>query len=149
MLLTHLKGLVIQNKRVLFLCTGNSCRSQIAEGLANKYLNNCTIGSAGTNPETVNPFAIEVMREIDIDLSNHYSKLITDEQMKSFDIVITLCGDAKDKCLNINSLVKEHFHWDIIDPAKANGSNEEKLKIYKSVRNLLENKIKDLDKQLN
>jgi len=141
--------LVILKNSILFLCTGNSCRSQIAEGLAKKYLNNCTIESAGTKPETVNPFAIEVMREIDIDLSNHYSKLITDEQMKSFDIVITLCGDAKDKCLNINSLVKEHFHWDIIDPAKANGSNEEKLKIYKSVRNLLENKIKDLDKQLN
>ena len=89
------------------------------------------------------------MREIDIDLSNHYSKSITDEQIKSFDIAITLCGDAKDKCLNINSLVKEHFHWDLIYPAKANGSNEEKLKIYKSVRNMLENKIKDLDKQLN
>ena len=106
MLLTHLKGLVIQNKRVLFLCTGNSCRSQIAEGLARKYLNNYTIESAGTNPETVNPIAIEVMREIDIDLSNHYSKSITDEQMKSFDIVITLCGDAKDKCLNI---IKKRF----------------------------------------
>ena len=144
-----MKGLVIQNKRVLFLCTGNSCRSQIAEGLAKKYLKNCTIESAGTNPETVNPIAIEVMREIDIDLSNHYSKSITDEQIKSFDIAITLCGDAKDKCLNINSLVKEHFHWDIIDPAKANGGNEEKLNIYKSVRNLIENKIRDLDKQLN
>ena len=148
-MLTPLKGLVIQNKRVLFLCTGNSCRSQIAEGLAKKYLNNCTIESAGTKPETVNPYAIEVMKEIDIDLSNHYSKSITDEQIKSFDIAITLCGDAKDECININGLAKQHIHWDITDPAKANGSNEEKLKIYKSVRNLLENKIKDLDKQLN
>ena len=148
-MLTPLKGLVIQNKRVLFLCTGNSCRSQIAEGLARKYLNNYTIESAGTNPETVNPIAIEVMREIDIDLSNHYSKSITDEQIKSFDIAITLCGDAKDKCLNINSLVKKHIHWDIIDPAKATGTNEEKLNIYKSVRDMIEIRIKELDKQLN
>ena len=88
------------------------------------------------------------MREIDIDLSNHYSKSITDEQIKSFNIAITLCGNAKDKCLNINSLVKEYFHWDIIDPAKVKGSNEEKLNIYKSIRNLIKNKIKDLDKQL-
>ena len=146
MLLTPLKGLVIQNKRVLFLCTGNSCRSQIAEGLARKYLNNCTIESAGTNPETVNPIAIEVMREIDIDLSDHHSKSITDEQIKSFDIAITLCGDAKDKCFNIKSLVKLHVHWDIIDPAKATGTNEEKLNIYKSVRDLIEIKIKELDK---
>ena len=71
---------------------------------------------------------------------------ITNEEIKSFDIAITLCGDAKDKCLNINSLVKEHFLWDIIDPAKATGTNEEKLNIYKSVRDLIENKIKDLDK---
>ena len=148
-MLTPLKGLVIQNKRVLFLCTGNSCRSQIAEGLARKYLNNYTIESAGTNPETVNPIAIEVMREIDIDLSNHYSKSITDEQIKSFDIAITLCGDAKDKCLNIKSLVKQHIHWDIIDPAKATGTNEEKFNIYTSVRDLIEIKIKELDKQLN
>ena len=149
MLLTHLKGLVIQNKKVLFLCTGNSCRSQIAEGFAKKYYNNCNIESAGTNPEAVNPLAIEVMREIDIDLSNHYSKSITDEHIKSFDIAITLCGDAKDKCLNITSLVKQHIHWDIIDPAKATGTNEEKLNIYKSVRDLIEIKIKELDKQLN
>ena len=121
----------------------------MAEGLAKKYLNNCTIESAGTKPETVNPYAIEVMKEIDIDLSNHYSKSITDEQIKSFDIAITLCGDAKDKCLNIKSLVKQHIHWDIIDPAKATGTNEEKLSIYKSVRDLIEIKIKELDKQPN
>ena len=131
------------------MCTGNSCRSQIAEGLAKKYLNNCTIESAGTQPETVNPFAIEVMREIDIDLSNHYSKSITDEQIKSFDIAITLCADAKDKCLNIKSLIKQQIHWNIIDPAKATGTNEEKLNLYKSVRDLIEIKIKELDKQPN
>ena len=84
------------------------------------------------------------MREIDIDLSNHYSKSITDEQIKSFDITITLCGDAKDKCLNIKSLIKQHIHWDIIDPAKATGTNEEKLSIYKSIRDLIEIKIKEL-----
>ena len=121
----------------------------MAEALAKKYLNKCYIESAGTIPESVNPLAIEVMKEINIDISNYFSKSITDEKIKSFDIAITLCGDAKDKCLNIKSLVKQHIHWDIIDPAKATGTNEEKLNIYKSVRNLIEIKIKDLYKQLN
>ena len=89
-MLTHLKGLVIQNKKVLFLCTGNSCRSQIAEGLAKKYFNNCNIESAGTNPEAVNPLAIEVMREIDIDLSrfSYVDTMVT--VVDSFNFLYTL-----------------------------------------------------------
>ena len=121
----------------------------MAEALAKKYLKNYSIKSAGIHPERVNPIAIKVMKEINIDISNNYSKSITDKNIKSFDIAITLCGDAKDKCLNIKSLVKQHIHWDIIDPAKATGTNEKKLSIYKSVRDLIEIKIKELDKQPN
>ena len=63
-----------------------------------KYLNNCNIESAGTNPEQVNPMSINIMMEINIDISNYHSKSITEKQIKSFDIVITLCVDAKDNC---------------------------------------------------
>ena len=116
----------------------------MAEGIAKKYLDNCTIESAGTIPETINPLAIEVMDEIYINLSTHYSKSITDEQIKTFDIAITLCGDAKDRCINLHNLVKEYLHWDIIDPAKENGTNKEKLAVFRNVRNQIKNKIKNL-----
>ena len=141
-----MKELDTQNKRILFLCTGNSCRSQIAEGIAKKYFNNYIIESAGTNPESINPLAIEVMKEIDIDLSDHYSKSITEDKIKFFDIVITLCGDANDSCVNLNTLVKKHIHWDITDPAKFHGEEEAKKKIFRDVRELIKNNIKDLKK---
>ena len=116
----------------------------MAEGISKKYLKNCTIKSAGTNPEPINLLAIEAMSEIDIDLSNHYSKPITNEEIKSFDIAITLCGDAKEKCINIHSLVKEHLHWDIIDPAKSRGTKNKRLIVFRNVRNQIETEIKKL-----
>ena len=121
----------------------------MAEALAKEYFDNFIIESAGTNPEPINPLAIAVMNEIDINISNQFSKSIADEKIKSFDIAITLCGDAKDKCLNIKSLVKQYIHWDIIDPAKVNGTHKEKLNIFRNVRDTIENNIKDLDKHLN
>ena len=113
----------------------------MAEALAKIYLYNITIESAGTNPEPINPLTIIVMKEINIDLSNHYSKSISDKDLKSFDLAVTLCGNAKDKCINLNNLVKQYIHWDINDPAKANGTNEEKLNIYRYVRDQIKNKI--------
>ena len=113
----------------------------MAEALAKKYLNNCIVESAGTNPELINPLTIEVMKEINIDLSNQYSKSISDKDIKSFDLAITLCGDAKDKCINLNHLVKKFFHWDINDPSKANGTNQEKFNVYRDVRDKIKNKI--------
>jgi len=120
----------------------------MAEALAKKYLNKCYIESAGTIPESVNPLAIEVMKEINIDISNYFSKSITDEKIKSFDIAITLCGDAKDKCINLNKLVKQYFHWDINDPAKANGTYKENLNIYRYVRDKIKNNIITFSKKL-
>ena len=116
----------------------------MAEGLARKYLNNYIIKSAGTYPETVNPLAIEVMSEIDIDLSSYQSKSISDKEIESFDIVITLCGDAKDKCPNLNNLVKKHIHWDISDPAKTSGSKQSKLNVFRNTRDQIKDKIKVL-----
>jgi len=139
----------ILNKRIIFLCTGNSCRSQIAEGLAKKYLSNYTVKSAGTHPEPINPLAIEIMNEINIDISNYKSKSISDRELEDCDIIITLCSDAKDQCINLNSFTNKHIHWEINDPAKASGSLEEKLQVFRDVRNQLEIKIKSLVNDIN
>ncbi len=116
----------------------------MAEFIGKKYFKNCIIESAGTDPQEVNPMAIKVMSEINIDISNSVSKLIIKEKIKSFDVVITLCGGARDSCVNINSLVKEYIHWDIVDPANAKGSIKEKLDVFRMVREKIENKIKKL-----
>ena len=116
----------------------------MAEFLGKKYLRNWIVESAGTQPQKVHPIAIKVMSEINIDISNSSSKLITKEKIKTFDVVITLCGGARDSCVNMSSMVKEHIHWDIIDPAKAKGSDREKLDIFRTVRKTIENKIKKL-----
>ena len=134
-------------KKLLFLCTGNSCRSQIAEGLARKYLKNYQITSAGTNPEEVNSHAIKSMQEIGIDISNYKSKKIKIENLNKFDLVITLCGDARDHCPIINT--SKHIHWDIKDPAKFNGSSTEVRLKFSEVRDIIYNNIKFLKEKLN
>ena len=92
----------------------------MAEGLGKKYLLGYKISSVGTNPEIVNPFSIKVMQEIGIDISKHQSKKINNDQLNKFDLLITLCGDAKDTCPIING--DKHIHWDIDDPEKFKGS---------------------------
>jgi len=133
-------------KNILFLCTGNSCRSQMAEGIANKYLSNDLIKSAGTFPEPINPNAINSMKEIGIDISQNKSKKIDVYKLSQFDLIITLCGDAKDKCLWINS--NKHIHWDISDPAKFKGSFKEVRLKYAKVRNVIYDNIKLLKDEL-
>ena len=120
----------------------------MAEGIAKKYLNNFSIESAGVKPKEIHSLAIKVMQEISIDISKYYSKSITDEEIKFFDIIITLCGDAKDQCVNINSVADIHVHWDIEDPAKFRGSQLNKLIIFRKVRDQIENKIKELKNTL-
>ena len=134
-------------KKLLFLCTGNSCRSQIAEGLARKYLKNYQITSAGTNPEEVNSHAIKSMQEIGIDISNYKSKKLKIEDLNKFDLIITLCGDARDKCPTIDTC--KHIHWDINDSAKLNGSSTEVRLIFSEVRDIIYNNIKLLKEKLN
>ena len=109
-MLIHLKELDIQKNKIVFLCTGNSCRSQMAEGFARQYLTKHIIKSAGTHPQAVNLMSIEVMNEVRIDISKHYSKSILDKDLQSHDIIITLCGDAKDECVNLSSFTKKHIH---------------------------------------
>jgi arsenate reductase len=119
----------------------------MAEGIANKYLKNHLIASAGTSPEPVNPNAIYSMKEIEIDISNNQSKKIDSNMLNNFDLVITLCDDARDKCPIIKT--GEHIHWGISDPAKFQGSIEEVRLKYSKVRNIIYNNIKLLKDELN
>ena len=131
-------------KKILFLCTGNSCRSQIAEGIADDIFDsNYHIESAGTEKHGINPNAIDTLKEIGIDISDHKSKSINLNQLNKFDLIITLCGDAKDKCSILDKGIK-HIHWDLKDPAKFQGTDLEIGSHFRSIRDLILNKIKEL-----
>jgi arsenate reductase len=121
-------------KKVLFLCTSNSCRSQMAEGIANHFLGDrLEAVSAGTEESSVNPRAIVVLREIGIDISSHRSKNMDEFAGQSFDYVITLCGDANEKCPIFFGGV-QRTHLGFPDPAKAMGSEEEIMAGFRRVR---------------
>jgi arsenate reductase len=128
-------------KRVLFLCTANSCRSQMAEGLVNHFWGDTIAAfSAGTQASYVHPTAIEVMKEIGIDISRHQSKNLTAFDGQSFDYVITLCGSANETCpLYIGGTKKTHIGFD--DPAKAIGSKDEVLREFRRVRDEIKEKL--------
>lgn len=131
------------NKKVVyFLCTGNSCRSQMAEGFGKEMLGETwDVYSAGVEVHGLNPRAIEIMQEKGIDISNQSSSLIDTEILNRSDLVITLCGDAKDRCPTIPAGVQT-THWDLPDPAKAEGTEEEILHEFRSVRDEIERRIK-------
>ena len=107
-----------KKKKVLFICTGNTCRSQIAHGLLNELSNSTfEIFSAGLHPSRVHQISIEVMKEIGIDISKHTSDHIDDYVNKNIDIVITVCDNAKNACPVFPGNVKR-IHWSIDDPFK-------------------------------
>jgi arsenate reductase len=132
---------MFMKKRVLFLCTANSCRSQMAEGIINHFFRDKIAAfSAGTEASYVHPTAIEVMKEISIDISRHQSKNLTAFDGQSFDYVITLCGSANEACpLYIGATKKTHIGFD--DPAKARGTKEEILKEFRRVRDEIKEKL--------
>lgn len=137
---------ILNNKKtILFLCTGNSCRSQIAEGIGKKILTNFKISSAGTDPDPINPYTIETMKEIGIDISSQNSKKINSDKFKQYDFIITLCGDAKDKCPILNT--SRHIHWNIPDPVKIKVDKSKILYEFSKVRNTILNHIKLFNKQ--
>ena len=128
-------------KRVLILCTGNSARSQMAEGvLRHEAGNQCEVFSAGTQPGPLNPLAIEAMREIGIDISGHRSKSVEEFAGQAFDYVITVCDNAKEKCPLFPGSFKS-VHWDLQDPAGAEGGQEEKLAVFRRVRDEIVTRI--------
>ena len=120
---------------MLILCTGNSCRSHIAEGiLKNAAGDMLEVHSAGSNPAGyVHPLAIQVMKEIGIDISNHRSKHLKEFLNTQIETVITVCDNANENCPFFPGQVNRH-HWSFEDPAKATGSEEEKLAVFRRVR---------------
>lgn len=121
-------------KRVLILCTGNSARSQMAEGLlrhdgGGKF----EVESAGVISSFVRPQAIKAMKEIGIDISGHRSKSVDEFAGQDFDFVITVCDNAKESCPVFPGKV-QRIHWSFDDPAEAEGSEEEKLAVFRRVR---------------
>jgi arsenate reductase len=129
-------------KKIYFLCTGNSCRSQMAEGWAKQYLgDNWEVRSAGIETHGLNPNAVKAMQEAGIDISNHTSDLIDLEYLNSSDLVVTLCGDAADKCPVTPPTVKR-VHWGFDDPAKAQGTEVEKWAVFQRVRDQIGDRIK-------
>ena len=128
-------------KRVLFLCTHNSCRSQMAEGLVNHFLGDrFEAFSAGTEATRVNPLAARVMAELGIDLAAHRSKTLDEFAGQPFDYVITLCGDANEKCpLFFGGVQREHIGFD--DPSRLKGKEENVLPEYRRVRDEIKERI--------
>lgn len=125
--------MIKQKKTVLFLCTHNSCRSQMAEGLLNTlYPDSYKAFSAGTQKTSVNLNAIHVMKEIGIDISQQYSKPITDFKGKEFDYVITVCNTAKETCPYFPG--KHVVHKSFQDPSTFKGEAEETLMVFRKVR---------------
>lgn len=124
-------------KKVLVLCTGNSCRSQIAEGYLRFFAGNkADIYSAGVETHGVNPKAILIMREDGIDISRHTSNNIEEYRALEFDFVITVCDNAKERCPYFPAKAKI-YHYNFPDPAKATGTEAEVLNEFRRVRELI------------
>jgi arsenate reductase (thioredoxin) len=125
----------VAKPRVLILCTGNSCRSHLAEGILRKEAGDfLDVQSAGSKPAGyVHPMAIEVMKEIGIDISGHRSKHLNEFLNGEVETVITVCGNADQMCPMFPGQVNRH-HWGFFDPAKAEGTDDEKLKVFRRVR---------------
>jgi|SRR5450759_3005831 arsenate reductase len=133
----------MKKKRVLILCTGNSARSQMAEGLlrhdAGEYFD---VASAGTQPSAVRPEAMAAMRELGIDISGHRSKSVKEFDGQQFDYVITVCDSARESCPLFFGGAKR-LHHDFEDPAALKGSQEERLALFRRVRDELRTYLGD------
>jgi arsenate reductase len=128
--------------KILILCTGNSARSQMGEGLLRSLCKGAVEAhSAGTHPSRVNPLAIEVMKEVGIDISGHRSKSLDEFAGQRFDVVITVCDNARESC-PIFPGARERLHWSYPDPAAAEGSPEERLRAFRDVRDDLRQKLR-------
>ena len=133
---------------VLFLCTGNSCRSQMAEGWARRLARDrMEARSAGTDPRGVNPRAVRVMREAGVDISGQRSKHAKEFAGRPVDLVVTLCGGAKAACPFFPG-AKAMIHRGFDDPAEATGSEEEALAVFRRVRDEIRGFVEELARDL-
>jgi len=129
--------------KVLFLCTGNSARSQMAEGLL-RYLvgDQMDVFSAGTKPSTVNPLAIRVMQARGLDISHHRSKHLDEFRSQPFDYVITVCDKAAESC-PVFPGPAQRIHWSFPDPAAVEGDEATRLQAFRQIRDALEAQLRD------
>ena len=128
--------------RVLVLCTGNSARSQMAEGLLrHEGRSRYQVFSAGTHPTVVNQLAIEAMHEVGIDISRHRSKPVSEFVKEEFDYVITVCDNANESCPVFPGHAKR-IHWSFDDPAMAEGSHDKRLSMFRRVRDEIASRLK-------
>jgi arsenate reductase len=129
--------------RVLFLCTHNSARSQMAEGLLRHLAGDrFEAMSAGTEATQVRPLAVRAMEEIGVDISHQASKTLERYLQEPFDYVITVCDDANEACPFFPG-AQSRLHWSFEDPSKAEGSEEERLAVFRSVRDRIRDRIED------
>jgi arsenate reductase (thioredoxin) len=133
----------MDKQRVLFLCTGNSARSQMAEAFLRQYGGErFEAHSAGLEPKGLNPLTVKVMSEVGMDLSSHTSKGIDVYFGESLPYLITVCDDADQNCPAGWTGVKTRMHWSFEDPARFEGTKEERLAKFREVRDLIEQKIR-------
>jgi len=133
---------MMEKQIIYFLCTGNSCRSQMAEGFGKIYLSGrYEVYSAGIEAHGLNPSAVQAMAEKGVDISAQTSDVMDPQLLNKADYVITLCGDANDKC-PVTPPHITRLHWGFDDPAKAAGTDEEKWNVFRRVRDQIEERIK-------
>ncbi|CAH0119681.1 Arsenate reductase [Paenibacillus sp. CECT 9249] len=132
-----------ENKKlVYFLCTGNSCRSQMADGWLKALGNDrYDVKSAGLEAHGLNPRAVQVMKEPGVDISGHTSDVIDPEILNRADYVITLCGHAEEHCPVISNKNVVKWHWGFDDPAKATGTEEEIMDQFRAVRDAMKSRV--------
>ena len=134
---------------LLFLCTGNSCRSQIAEGWAHQLGGDwLQVQSAGIKTHGKNPRAIAVMQEVGIDISSQESTKLTDEMLAAADYMVTVCSHADEHCPVLPTHIHKQ-HWPLSDPAKATGSEEEIMAVFRESRDDIKIRVTDLVERLN
>jgi len=135
--------------KILILCTGNSCRSQMAEGFLKSFDDSLEVYSAGTRPEKqVNPKTVVVMNELGIDLSGNIPDHVDTYIKSSFDYVITVCDSAREGCPMFTGDVKQRLHIGFEDPAEAQGPDEEVLIVYRKIRDEIQDRLLNFYKNI-
>lgn len=134
----------MEKSRVLFLCTGNSARSQIAEAFLRRYAGDrFEVHSAGLEPKGINPFTIKVMEESGIDMSGHHAKGVGNYLGKiHFEYLITVCDDADKNCPTVWPGINQRLHWSFEDPARFEGTEQQTLAKFRQVRDMINVRIK-------
>ena len=129
---------------ILFLCTGNSCRSQMAEGWARQLGgSDITVQSAGIEAHGKNPRAIAVMQEAGVDISQQESTRLTDDMLANVDVLVTVCGHADEHCPVVPGRINK-IHWPLQDPAKVTGSEEQIMQVFRASRDDIRRRVQQL-----